>query len=422
MRILHLRSLAVEPFANGDGRQTTRQFMAQLNIVTQGDKGGSVRPSGDKVNSQRVGPVQPSVQRIARPPEARKDPSRRAEQPAASRVTRFNPPAAETPAAPQFSQTSWLRPILIGLILVALVPNITLAVVLWLGLIDPPWSKQEAPPPPAAQAATPTAVLTAPATLEATAGQTISFPIALDGTDGVPARSIIAIKGLPVGSTLSDGRPYGDNEWNLKSDQIGDLHLALPPTAQGEMQVAISLVTPDDKVITDTETVLKVAPAPSEPVAQVPAAQFPVDSGEEQQVTAAREPNEDDGSAAAQVPAPQEASAAAGSGDPTSAASGSAEADGQPTKWVTPSVYVNLRDGPSSSSSVIGVIAKGAKLPVLDRKRGWVQVSDPATSKKGWIYSGYVGGGHKARPRAKQSASQEPEQKSDSSFWKWLTQ
>ena len=395
--------------------------MAQLNIVAQGDKSGTHRPSGDKVNSQRAGPLQPSVQRIARPPEARKDPLRRAEQPAASRVTRFNAPAAETPAAPQFTQTSWLRPVLIGLILVALVPNITLAVVLWLGLIDPPWSKQEAPPPPAAQAATPTAVLTAPATLEGTAGETISFPVALDGTDGVPARSIIAIKGLPAGSTLSDGRPYGDNEWNLKSDQIGDLHLALPPTAGGEMQVAISLVTPDDKVITDAETVLKVVPAPSEPVAQSPAAQSPVDDGEKpQQATAAAEPNEDDGSAVAQ--APQEASATAGSDDPTPAASGSAEADGQPKKWVTPSVYVNLRDGPSSSSRVIGVIAKGAKLPVLDRKRGWVQVSDAATSKKGWIYSGFVGGGHKARPRAKQSASQEPEQKSDSSFWKWLTE
>jgi hypothetical protein len=395
--------------------------MAQLNIVAQGDKSGTHRPSGDKVNSQRAGPLQPSVQRIARPPEARKDPLRRAEQPAASRVTRFNAPAAETPAAPQFPQTSWLRPVLIGLILVALVPNITLAVVLWLGLIDPPWTKQEAPPPPAAQAATPTAVLTAPATLEGTAGETISFPIALDGTDGVPARSIIAIKGLPAGSTLSDGRPYGDNEWNLKSDQIGDLHLALPPTAGGEMQVAISLVTPDDKVVTDAETVLKVVPAPSEPVAQSPAAQSPVDDGEKpQQATAAAEPNEDDGSAVAQ--APQEASATAGSDDPTPAASGSAEADGQPKKWVTPSVYVNLRDGPSSSSRVIGVIAKGAKLPVLDRKRGWVQVSDAATSKKGWIYSGFVGGGHKARPRAKQSASQEPEQKSDSSFWKWLTE
>src|SRR6185312_1392263 len=103
----------------------------------------------------------------------------------------------------------------------------------------------------AAPPAAPTAVLTAPATLEATAGQTIGFPIALDGTDGVPARSIIAIKGLPPGSTLSDGRPYGDSEWNLTSDQIGDLHLALPLTARGEMQVAISLITPDDKVVTD---------------------------------------------------------------------------------------------------------------------------------------------------------------------------
>ncbi len=105
-------------------------------------------------------------------------------------------------------------------------------------------------------------MLTAPATLEATAGETISFPIALDGTDGVPARSIIAIKGLPPGKHLSDGRPYGDTEWNLKSDQIGDLHLALPLTAHGEIKLAIRLITPDDKVITDTETVLKVAPAP----------------------------------------------------------------------------------------------------------------------------------------------------------------
>ena len=94
-----------------------------------------------------------------------------------------------------------------------------------------------------------------------------------------------------------------------------------------------------------------------------------------------------------------------------------------PSNWVQPSVYVNLRDGPSSSSRVIGVIAKGAKVPVLDRKRGWVQVSNPATSEKGWIYSGYVGGGHKARPRASEPASHEPEQKSESSsFWNWLTQ
>ena len=66
--------------------------------------------------------------------------------------------------------------------------------------------------------------------LEATAGEDVTFPIALDGTDGVPARSIIAISGLPQGSMLSSGRPYGETEWNLKTDEIGDLHLIYPIT------------------------------------------------------------------------------------------------------------------------------------------------------------------------------------------------
>ena len=32
------------------------------------------------------------------------------------------------------------------------------------------------------------------------------------------------------------------------------------------------------------------------------------------------------------------------------------------------------------------MIAKGAKLRVISRKRGWVEVSNPATSQQGWIY------------------------------------
>ena len=398
--------------------------MAQLNVVTRGDKAGGHRPIGDKLTSQRVGPIQPPVQRVARPPEARKDASRRTEQPPPSRVTRFSAPAPDSPTAPPFPQGSWLRTLVVGLILAALVPNVTLAVVLWLGLIDPPWTKQEAPPQAAAQPATPTAVLTAPATLEATAGQTIGFPIALDGTDGVPARSIIAIKGLPSGSTLSDGRPYGESEWNLTSDQIGDLHLALPLTARGEMQVSISLITPDDKVITDAETVLKVAPAPTVPTAQSPTAQLTGDDGGAQSAAATAEPNQDDGTAAEEAPSNQPASASSPSDGQTPETSASAKVDGQATNWVTPSVYVNMRDGPSSSSSVIAVIAKGAKLPVLDRKRGWVQVSNPETSEKGWIYSGYVGGGHHVRSRKRAAAAaSEPEQKpQSSSFWGWLMQ
>ena len=64
--------------------------------------------------------------------------------------------------------------------------------------------------------------------------------------------------------------------------------------------------------------------------------------------------------------------------------------------WFTAPQFVNLRKGPTSSSAVISIVAKGAKLEVMGRKRGWVQVANPETSEKGWIYAG-----SKARRKAK---------------------
>ena len=62
--------------------------------------------------------------------------------------------------------------------------------------------------------------------------------------------------------------------------------------------------------------------------------------------------------------------------------------DGDQADWIRPSAYVNLRESPTSSAAVVSVIAKGTKLRVMGRKRGWVQVTNPATSQSGWIYSG----------------------------------
>jgi hypothetical protein len=59
-------------------------------------------------------------------------------------------------------------------------------------------------------------------------------------------------------------------------------------------------------------------------------------------------------------------------------------------KWIKPSASANLRKGPKSSTPIVGVIAKEAKLRVISRKRGWVEVSNPATSQQGWIYAGVV--------------------------------
>jgi uncharacterized protein YgiM (DUF1202 family) len=72
------------------------------------------------------------------------------------------------------------------------------------------------------------------------------------------------------------------------------------------------------------------------------------------------------------------------------------DAEEDDKNWFTAPQFVNLRKGPTSSSAVISIVAKGAKLEVLGRKRGWVQVTNPDTSEKGWIYAG-----SKARRKAK---------------------
>jgi hypothetical protein len=61
-----------------------------------------------------------------------------------------------------------------------------------------------------------------------------------------------------------------------------------------------------------------------------------------------------------------------------------------PAEWVQVVNAVNVRPRPDKSSKTISVAKKGAKLRVLARNKGWVQVSDPTTSMKGWVYRGFV--------------------------------
>jgi hypothetical protein len=281
---------------------------------------------------------------------------------------------------PLLAFSSGLRMLVLGLILVALLPNLVLGGLFWLGVINTPWSRPAmlAPnegPMPATRFAIPPPV----ALLEATAGEEVTLPIALDGTDGVPARSIIAISGLPQGSTLSTGRPSGEGEWNLKTDEIGDLQLVLPHTASGVAKLIFQLVAPDGAIIADAATVINMRPNPRantsasninpeftqpEVRAQGPEATGVAESPANLATTPAGDP----------VPLP--------SRRPTPTTN---HADG--TKWIKPSTFVNLREGPSPSSRVVSVVPKGAKLRVMGRKKRWVQVTNPTTSEKGWIYS-----------------------------------
>jgi hypothetical protein len=154
---------------------------------------------------------------------------------------------------------SVIRALVAGLVLAALIPNLMLGAILWRGAVDIPRSKSPMitanDKPIAPPSAVPTPVLSSPPSLEASPGADITLPIALDGTDGVPARSIIAIRGLPQGSKLSSGRPYDETEWNLKPDEIGDLHLILPSNASGESKLIIQLVAIDGAILAYQPTV-----------------------------------------------------------------------------------------------------------------------------------------------------------------------
>ena len=296
--------------------------------------------------------------------------------------------------APFFALAAGIRRLTAVLVVAALLPNLTLAA-FWLRAIDMPWSKQapaaEAGAPASAQVALPPPVLSAPSTLQASAGEHVNFPIALDGTDAVPPNSVIVISGLPPGSRLSTGDRRGGTEWALKPDEIGDLHLVLPTFAVGESKLTIQLVAPGDRVVADASTMLSLIPDRS--------------AADMTAIPDAAEPQSPD----TQADAPQAAAedvtasidAAPASADAAPTASGVVplptrrpeppKSDVADANWITPTAYVNLRDAPSPSAAVLGVVAKGTKLRVASRKRGWVEIEDPATSKTGWIYASSAG-------------------------------
>jgi len=319
----------------------------------------------------------------------------------------------------------------IGLVLV--LP--TLGAAVWL-VVTPLLQKSPIPSP----------VLTAPAFLEATAGESIFLPIALDGTDGVPAHSSIVITGLPQGSTLSNGRPFGDTGWKLERDEIGDLQLVVPNSTSGQAKLTIQLIAPDATLVTDADILLQVATAPQgslprNAVDTDDAPLVPVNQGlarESPEVRPDPGVREVKPSATAEVKpsaAAEVKPSATAEVKPSAAATEREEKPVQSeprtvqsqhratakrtaanvgTNEVKTSMFVNLRQAPSPSAKVIRVVAKGTKLPVVARKGRWVQVTDPANSAKGWIYMGNASPPGTMKPSAPAEPSEDTQPKPDS--------
>jgi hypothetical protein len=166
------------------------------------------------------------------------------------------------------------------LIVVSLVPSATIGALLWQGVIRTPWSTyavggNDASPPETEKALTTrlpaetvqlkqdvedlSVTLTAPTTIEAEGDKEVPFRIRLNSANPLPFRSTVTIGGLPEGTTLSYGRPYGETEWTLRPDEIGDLHLLLPKAASGQANLRIALVAADGTIIASAATQLNIA-------------------------------------------------------------------------------------------------------------------------------------------------------------------
>jgi Bacterial SH3 domain len=424
--------------------------------------------SPTRVSRPAANPISLAARRFARQKPQQPQPTHSlsgADQLALARIAeRFAPgahPAPEPPEVPKdrpFESETAQAPIAIAslamlvpmrmlimiLIVVALLPSLAFGALLWTGVLQAPWSppagsENNALPPAKSALAATTPVpdpaqkqaaaigalaLTAPDSLDAKAGQDTPFAIALDHTGDLPARSVIAISGLPQGAMLSSGRPYGETEWSLRLDEIGDLQLALPKAASGETTLRVKLVAPDGEIVASTETALKIAADPNAPAVasggdSEPQFEFDsertlapqviydqdligigawdeqsrqrlVSTGVEERLTAPDTPAPPPGEVL-RLPDTESAKA---SDHPLRA------------KWIKPSAYVNLRDGPTASASVISIVPKGTKLSVLGRKRGWVKVTNPATSETGWVYSGNIVGSSKSKRGGKRQSQQ----------------
>jgi hypothetical protein len=315
----------------------------------------------------------------------------------------------QVPQSPILASLSGVRTLIAVLIAVALLPSLALGAMLWLGAIKTPWSTgahaegAPLPSPKASLAGTMPSpdraqstqaaqvgalALTAPDALDAEAGSETPFAVTLDHAGALPARSVIAIAGLPHGATLSSGRPYGEAEWNLRTDEIGDLRITLPKAASGESKLRVKLVATDGEILAGAETVLKVAAASGPGVG---------DPAGDQALAPERIYDPNLVGVAAWSAKTHQLLGASGveevfttpdtSPAPPADVQPSQAADDDAKAWVAPQ-FVNLRTGPTSSAEVISVVAKGAKLQVMGRKRGWVKVANPATSESGWVYAG----------------------------------
>ncbi|MGH6734781.1 MAG: hypothetical protein ACRECX_01680 [Methyloceanibacter sp.] len=266
--------------------------------------------------------------------------------------------------------------------------------------------------------------VSAPGRIDANGGNAIDFPIIIDATAALPARSVVAITALPEGASFSAGRPYGDNGWSLSPYELADLRLQLPAqTASANLR--LELIAGDGTVLAHSATALSIAPpqvatvddplvdpktfatgtapqqiAQAEAIAsvapkQIAQAEAAVPVAEAPPPPPQRNPSSpaETGSAptvnkvkVVSIAPPRETKPHDGAmalGSPADEPQGTGE-------WMVTKTAVDMHAKAEQSSETVKIAQGGLKVRVTARDKRWIQVTDPATSTTGWIYDRFL--------------------------------
>ena len=366
--------------------------MRQSLIRHSDDRSGPLETSGKRLAQEfpvnRSAQSKPDIAALAErfAPETRSARNHQARSPVSD--TRRPPAATEGLNRP-------IKGLISALVGVALIPAAILCILLWQGTR------------PSTPSATGLAhrvqgpsgleiALSSADKIEATAGEEIDFPLAIDATEALPSRSIITVSGMPDGASFSDGRPYGATGWSLRPDEIGELRLRLPAARSGASDLRIELLSADGAVLAHSESRLSIA---AETVSVVESNPF-------KQTARADAPK----SVEAVPSMPRRKPVLSANAEPSvkvrtvkvvtikpptptrphDGAYALGEAAEAPAEWVEIVRPVDMHARPQQTSETVKVAEKGLKFRVTARDKNWVQVSDPATSTNGWIYSRFL--------------------------------
>ncbi|HEU4475659.1 MAG TPA: hypothetical protein VFR71_03060 [Methyloceanibacter sp.] len=325
---------------------------------------------------------------------------------------------AAAPATPSKGGPT-VKGLVATLVGISLVPMAILFVLLWQDMMRPRVAHEAASAEPASTASLagqsgstqpkhaerpPLEIaLSSPERIEANTGDMVEFPIAIDATDALPARSIVSVIALPEGASFSAGRPYGVSGWSLRPNEIGSLQLRLPERSAAS-DLHLELVAGDGTVLAQSETRLSIAAASPEVETT-----GTIDSAPPVQIARAEK-----GTAGADLVSLPQRNPQASTGDasglkvntvkvvtieppkpnPTRPHDGAyglgSPADDAQGEWMVTKTAVDMHAKAQQSSETVKVADKGLKLRVTARDKRWIQVTDPATSTTGWIYDRFL--------------------------------